>query len=190
VGRSLPLPQPLAVGPNRPPRLAKFTHTKFNRAQNGHRTIALSTACLGFLCSFCWTLGNRGSKYWQEVWEKKVECAAENVAMTNIFPRSTNPKIEERWFWGPKQFSPSKLVIAVSDLVVAGWIVLGVAAVVPRMVSLDTAYGKVVVGVANLVVVLFTVAYGFAIFFWCRSGQPLKCAEVKSIIKRWFRISN
>src|ERR1700746_218719 len=32
VGRPLPLPQPLAVGPNRPPRRAKFTHSKFKRA--------------------------------------------------------------------------------------------------------------------------------------------------------------
>jgi hypothetical protein len=28
----LPLPKPLAVGPNRPPRRAKFTHSKFKRA--------------------------------------------------------------------------------------------------------------------------------------------------------------
>ena len=33
VGRPLPLPQPLAVGPNRPPRRAKFTHSKFKRAK-------------------------------------------------------------------------------------------------------------------------------------------------------------
>jgi hypothetical protein len=32
VGHPLPLPQPLAVGPNRPPRPAKFTHSKFKRA--------------------------------------------------------------------------------------------------------------------------------------------------------------
>ena len=32
VGRPLPLPQPLAVGSNRPPRLAIFTHSKFKRA--------------------------------------------------------------------------------------------------------------------------------------------------------------
>ena len=29
----MPLPQPLAVGPNRPPRRAKFTHSKFKRAE-------------------------------------------------------------------------------------------------------------------------------------------------------------
>ena len=34
VGRPLPLPQPLAVGSNRPPRRAKFTHSKFKRAMN------------------------------------------------------------------------------------------------------------------------------------------------------------
>jgi dephospho-CoA kinase len=35
VGRPLPLPRPLAVGPNRPPRSAKFIHSKFKRASFG-----------------------------------------------------------------------------------------------------------------------------------------------------------
>jgi hypothetical protein len=30
-------------------------------------------ACFGLVCSFAWTLVNRGSKYWQEAWETKVE---------------------------------------------------------------------------------------------------------------------
>jgi hypothetical protein len=169
--------------------------------QYGHRTIALSAACLGFLCSFSWTLANRSSKYWQEVWEKKVEAAGGNVEMENIFPRSSNPEIQERWFWGAKQFSPSKLAIAVSDLIVVGWVTLGMAAVIPRLFQLDSHFGKIAVVVANLGVIIFTAAYAFAIFFWCRSGQPLKWSEVrsviiqkwtkaKSIVRRWSQISN
>ena len=40
VGRPLPLPQPLAVGSNRPPRRAKFTHSKFKRTRFLDREIA------------------------------------------------------------------------------------------------------------------------------------------------------
>ena len=40
--------------------------------QSGRRTFALLAACFGFICSLCWTLANRSSKYWEEVWEKKV----------------------------------------------------------------------------------------------------------------------
>ncbi len=133
--------------------------------QYGHQTIALSAACLGFICSFSWTLANRSSKYWQEVWEKKVEAAAAKAAMPNVFPRSTNPKIQERWFWGPKQFSPSKLAIAISDSIVVGWVTLGMAAVIPSICQINSHFGRVVVLLANLILVASTAAYAFAIFF-------------------------
>lgn len=139
--------------------------------QNGHRTIALCAACLGSLCSLCWTFTNRSSKYWQEVWEKKTESAAEKVKMDNIFPRGTNPDICEYWIWGPKQFSPSKLAIAVSDLIFIGWIVLVLAAVVPRLIQFTSAFGTVLLILANLAVILAAAAYGFAIFLGCRSGR-------------------
>ena len=45
VGRPLPLPQPLAVGSNRPPRRAKFTHSKFKRAK---RMLRFLGAGLGY----------------------------------------------------------------------------------------------------------------------------------------------
>lgn len=36
-------------------------------------TLSLLVSGFGFVCSFAWTLVNRGSKYWQEQWETKVE---------------------------------------------------------------------------------------------------------------------
>jgi hypothetical protein len=37
--------------------------------------LALAIACFGLVCSVAWTLVNRGSKYWQENWEQKVNRA-------------------------------------------------------------------------------------------------------------------
>jgi hypothetical protein len=34
--------------------------------------LRIPLACFGMVCSWAWTLVNRGSKYWQEAWEAKV----------------------------------------------------------------------------------------------------------------------
>ncbi len=39
--------------------------------RTANRDLGLVVACFGMVCSFSWTLVNRGSKYWQESWEKK-----------------------------------------------------------------------------------------------------------------------
>jgi hypothetical protein len=42
-------------------------------------TLPLLIASFGMVCSFAWTLLNRGSKYWQESWEQKIERAEKDV---------------------------------------------------------------------------------------------------------------
>ena len=42
-------------------------------------------ACFGFVCSFAWTLLNRGSKYWQEAWETKTERKEREVLLDSLF---------------------------------------------------------------------------------------------------------
>src|SRR6516162_5278049 len=44
-GPPLPPPQPLAVGPNQPPRPAKFTHSKFKRAKPSGRRYCGAARC-------------------------------------------------------------------------------------------------------------------------------------------------
>ncbi|HLM66364.1 MAG TPA: hypothetical protein VK358_02505 [Longimicrobium sp.] len=42
-------------------------------------TAALLVSSVGFLLSFAWYLVNRGSKYWQENWERHVDCLEDLV---------------------------------------------------------------------------------------------------------------
>ena len=37
-----------------------------------HPRLALLVSCFGLVSSVCWSLANRGSKYWHEAWETKV----------------------------------------------------------------------------------------------------------------------
>jgi hypothetical protein len=40
---------------------------------NADKDLPFIIACFGLVYNFAWTLGNRGSKYWQEAWEQKLK---------------------------------------------------------------------------------------------------------------------
>lgn len=137
--------------------------------EKGYKRLSLTAACFGTICSLCWTLANRSSKYWQLVWEKKTEYFAVPVVGLKVFPRESNPKVDQRWFWGAKEYSPSKLVMAVSDLSVVTWALLAVASL-----SLDDA-------LFDFLAIVGTAFYAFVILVWCKSGPPRTWAEAKGL---------
>jgi hypothetical protein len=80
--------------------------------------LSLLVSGFGFVCSFSWTLVNRGSKYWQEQWETKIEMAERPV--TGPFFRTRVEKQRKGW-WSGREYSVSKVTIAVSDYVSFVW---------------------------------------------------------------------
>lgn len=87
--------------------------------------ISVVLAGFGFVCSVAWTLANRGSKYWQENWETKVENTEREV--TGDLFRSQEPSQPKGWF-SACRYSVSRLAIALSDYTVLVWAVLEVHA--------------------------------------------------------------
>jgi hypothetical protein len=87
-------------------------------------TLALPLACFGMVCSVAWTLVNRGSKYWQEAWERKVERVEKEA--TNSTPFATEEPLDKSkgpWLRA-RRMSVSKLTIALSDFTSAIWAML------------------------------------------------------------------
>lgn len=88
-------------------------------------------ASFGLACSVVWTLGNRGSKYWQESWETKVERIEEALPASKL-TSSLRPMFGTRepvdttkgWWLRGRQFSVSKLTIALSDFTSVVWFIL------------------------------------------------------------------
>lgn len=88
------------------------------------RLLALVIACFGLVCSVAWTLVNRGSKYWQENWEQKVNREEVPVLGGKFFAQQ-EPVEGWKSFWlRSRRFSVSKLTIALSDFTVLVWIVI------------------------------------------------------------------
>jgi hypothetical protein len=82
---------------------------------------------------------NRGSKYWQENWERKADRAQERIHLSvELFaPPERQPVIDEGWLWRARHFSVSGAAIAFSDFTILVWIGLIYAATpLPTFLSL------------------------------------------------------
>ena len=87
--------------------------------------IAFLIACFGVVCSVAWSLANRGSKYWQEYWELEVEKTEVPVLGRQLFVGGSARKTSELWL-APRQYSVSKITIALSDFATFIWACLAI----------------------------------------------------------------
>lgn len=87
-----------------------------------HSDLAIVVACFGLVCSTAWTLLNRGSKYWQENWETKVERYESDVTGP-VFAVQEDVQPKGPWLQA-RRYSVSKLLIALSDYVLLIWLTL------------------------------------------------------------------
>lgn len=78
-------------------------------------------ACFGMVCSFAWALQNRGSKYWQESWETKVEKCEIDV-IGKFFAHEEDIQSHKGCWLQARRYSVSKLSIALSDYVFVLWL--------------------------------------------------------------------
>jgi len=96
----------------------------FAAAKDSHLIIQSAIASFGFVCSTAWTLANRGSKFWYENWEERRRLA--ELPVTGVLygknPQGKNPT--GPCFLRGVRFSPSRLVIALSDYVTVLWFIL------------------------------------------------------------------
>jgi hypothetical protein len=91
-------------------------------AEREVRDLSIVVAALGCFLSCAWLLVNRGSKYWQENWEKHV-AMREEFATGPLFNTVLYPK--EPWNpIGPYPFSVSKINSIVSIVILSVWVLL------------------------------------------------------------------
>jgi hypothetical protein len=84
---------------------------------------AFLVSCFGLVCSVAWSLANRGSKYWQEYWEREVEKVEERVLGRQLFLGGSTRKAPDIWL-APRMYSVSKLTIALSDFSGVVWLII------------------------------------------------------------------
>lgn len=133
-------------------------------------SLAIVLACLGWLCSVVWTLANRGSKFWFENWESKVQADEEHVTGP-LFSDYGPPEHRGCWL-SARRFSVSRLAIALSDFMVLTW--TGLLAVQLVTLFRGRALGKCAQQWTGAAFVALTVVYAIATLKSARSGPYSK----------------
>ncbi|WP_305909443.1 hypothetical protein Q9L42_005465 [Methylomarinum sp. Ch1-1] len=94
--------------------MAGFLAVQASSAQN-KQDLAVILSCLGMVFSFAWVCVNRGSKFWQENWEKHVDVLEDKVTgplYKIVMSRNTMNKFGEKaahLITGPSSISVSKV---------------------------------------------------------------------------------
>jgi hypothetical protein len=97
---------------------------------------AVVVASFGTVCAWTWTLANRGSKFWYESWETKVQIA--ELTITGplfgqiMYPQNAEEPKETGWrswfcrfstgWMSARRFSVSRLAIGLSDYTFFVWV--------------------------------------------------------------------
>ncbi|MEX1138489.1 MAG: hypothetical protein WEF53_03990 [Bacteroidota bacterium] len=149
---------------------AFVAYAAFSKDRPDGPTISLIISLFGLVCSFSWTLVNRGSKYWQENWESQVD--KDEDAVTGPLFKQPAERQKKGWF-GAQKFSVSKLAIALSDYVTLVWALLILRSVreiptVKRFLEADCWPFHLQDDTLVLVFLVFTLAW--LIFVFIKSG--------------------
>lgn len=121
----------------------------------------LLIASFGFLSSLAWALANRAGKYWHESWEQKVERYQQAVLGTDLFSR--REIVKNSGILRGARYSASKLTIAMSDLSVILWLVLGL-----RTMRVDLATD---ISAPKVAIAAFTLCYAIHLLWNTRSTR-------------------
>jgi hypothetical protein len=140
-----------------------------------HYTFAFLASCVGIVLSVCWTLANRSGKYWQAVWEWTTDRFSEDLFENTLFTTYHTAVVDTEKWWGPKRYSPSKLAMAVSDLMVGLWTILAFAAIIQ-----EAAGSRILL---DVFLALMTILYVAHILRACRSGEPPSWSQIWSGVR-------
>lgn len=97
-------------------------------------SLVFLVSCLGFLLSLGWYLVNRGSKYWQENWERHVDLLESEVVGPLYKTTISKEEFPLLKFWGGYPYSVSKVNQIISLFVLLVWLglVVGALPALPR----------------------------------------------------------
>lgn len=117
------------------------------QASSYKQDLSVILSCLGVVFSFSWFLVNRGSKFWQENWEKHVDILEDKVngplykvvLSRNVDDFTRREKVKD-WITGPKAISVSKVNQLISLYVFLVWVVLLIYSLPPFRFSSDTSW--------------------------------------------------
>lgn len=122
--------------------------------------LTLIFSAVGLIFSFSWYLVNRGSKFWQQNWERHVDLL-EDMTLGPLYKIVAEPFNKNRNFLtAPGQFSVSKINQMLSVFVSLIWFILYIKALCPISPSLPPDYFKIAVTLSTSIFIIFLWHFG------------------------------
>ena len=138
-----------------------------NKDPNYYNEILLGISLFGLFVSCCWYLVNKGSKYWQENWEKHLDLLEDDF-MGPLYKMTVKDKRSWGYIFHPfcsYKYSVGKINLFLSFLVVLVWCVIAFNRIA-LIYGWTEPFGKMFNEV--MIVIAFEIAI-LALFWYCRS---------------------
>ncbi|MEB9879436.1 hypothetical protein P4K67_22065 [Bacillus cereus] len=125
-----------------------------------HPTLILLLNCIGFIFSLSWYLVNRGSKFWQNNWEKHVDLLEEGVTGPLYKTVIQNGNLKLWDLHKEYSYSVSKINQLLSLFVTFIWLAMGLYLIVNQLADFDFFHSKslMVIKILSLTVATITTA--------------------------------
>ncbi len=121
--------------------------------------LTLVFSALGLVFSFAWYLANRGSKFWQQNWERHVDLL-EDLSLGPLYKVIATAPDERNLLTAAGQFSVTKINQILSAFVTLIWVVLYVRSLMPISTDLKADYFKIAVTVCAVAMLFLLWRYG------------------------------
>lgn len=139
----------------------------FSSTYDKHPALALLVSGFGVICSVTWSLANRGSKYWQQTWESRVEKLEQEITGP-LFGSDSNVQTNAPYWLRAQRFSVSKLTIALADCITLLWSLLATMQLLCVLGHKETLQQYAKIGAVTFFVGIWV--YTAAIVVLCRTS--------------------
>lgn len=115
----------------------------YAKAENKDSWLLLVFSCLGFLFSVSWYLVNRGSKFWQNNWERHVDLLEDEV-IGPLYKTIARSAGGNNHLTAPAEYSVSKINQILSLFISSFWGLLIIKSLLPLSCTLPIDYFKAI----------------------------------------------
>jgi len=131
----------------------------YRKSTDNDPWLSLLFSALGFVFSFAWYLANRGSKFWQNNWERHVDLL-EDITLGPLYKVIAVETISGNILNSPGQFSVSKINQILSVFVTVIWGILFMRSFFP-------------VDCYKLTLFLITISFLFLLYWFGKSSNQI-----------------
>lgn len=131
----------------------------YETASDHEPWLAVVFSALGLVFSFAWYLVNRGSKFWQNNWERHVDLL-EDMTLGPLYKVIAEEPSTTNLLVAPGPFSVSKINQILSLFITLVWAVLLFCSILPLSFKLPLEPFKLAIAVLALAFIILMLYYG------------------------------